>query len=265
MNIRQSFHLYKILEDFAKMRISFEYSPKYILPKTYYLSYKDVKNILKDNTKLIQALYKRDEKIIQSILNQSEININEFEMAQIDDDLLDDKENSNRTPLPIQARFVLTAWNMLRINALIKEKDKMLLTLNKKAFKGSFFPQITKMALAFENTSFKNMALETLNISNINQELYLFYSILAYYFRINGLQKQKEICSILSKQYLNKVKIEEEVANLAIARQLESAPINKKSKNSNIEEQVNLSFLKKQLDKIVIDEKLVELIREDLT
>ena len=72
MKNRESFRIYKILEDYSKEFISFEYSPEFKLPTNYHLLYDDINNILVENSKLIKSLYSRDEDVVSLILNKED-------------------------------------------------------------------------------------------------------------------------------------------------------------------------------------------------
>jgi len=211
MNNRQSFHIYKILEDFSKEYISFEYSPEFKVFKNYYLSHKEIKSILEENSKLISALYEKNETTINYILNKDDIKIDEFTNAQIEENIK--KKNNKEAPLPIQARYVLKAYNLLRINASIEEKNNLIKHLEKNAFKDSVFPQITKMALSFEtNCFFKNSKIAQQCCSTKEQYM-LFYKLLAYYFRINNNDDYKEICLSISKSFLSNNELDMDLLN----------------------------------------------------
>ena len=213
MNIRESFHLYKILEDYSKKYIAFDYTPKFKIPKNYYLSYNDINNILRENAKLIEDLYKRDESSISKIINCEDINIDEFDAAQIDETPYIDNKKLKATPLPIQARYVLKAWNLIRINAKKEDKLKMIKIFDKKAFNLSFFPQITKMCLSFEENSFYQVAIEVFNLMKEKNQFYLYYKILSYYFRLNKIDNLKEKAMTLSSSYLNNLEVDKKVAD----------------------------------------------------
>lgn len=158
-----------------------------------------------ENSKLIKSLYSRDEDAVSLILNKEDILIEVFTSAQIDGE---DIKSSNKTPLPIQARYVLKAWNLVRLNASMVEKEKYINFFNKKAFDKSFFPQISKMCLAFDNESFRTYALDAYNSIKSNDQSFLFYKILAYYFRLKDLNNLKVNCISLSKSYKNKSKVD---------------------------------------------------------
>ncbi|MGD1819004.1 MAG: hypothetical protein ACPKOI_03885 [Pleomorphochaeta sp.] len=211
MNNHQAFHLYKIFEDYSKEFLSFNYSPEYKLYKSYYLRKRDVENILEENSLFINALYEKDENTIKSITSKKEIEINEFLIGQNEKT---NHENIERvTPLPLQARFVLIGWNYLRINIDEENRNNFILTLDKKAFNTSFFPQVTKMALAFDNKYFYNYCLDTLECTYQINQYYLFFKILAYYFRINKIDEYKNYCLDLMNSYKNKSAIDDAILN----------------------------------------------------
>lgn len=203
MNIREAFHIYKILEDYSKKYIAFDYTPKFRIPLNYYLSYQEINSILSENSTLIQALYNRDESEISNILKCEDILIDEFDSAQIDENTYKDNKGIKATPLPIQARYVLKAWNLIRINGSKNDKLKLIETFNKKAFNLSFFPQITKMCLAFEEDSFCQIAIEVFKIMKEKEQFFLYYKILAYYFRLKKIASLKDKAIEISYQYLN--------------------------------------------------------------
>lgn len=201
MTSRQFYHIYKILEDYSKLYISFDYTPEFIIHKNYYLSYKDINNILKENQLLINALYEKNESLINEILNKEDIIIDDFNDAQIEKELKITIPLLKKTPLPIQARYVLKAWNMLRIFANQDNREKMIKIFNKKAFNNSFFPQITKMALAFDLPIFSTYALEAQDCAKSNEQLILFYSLISYYLRITDNSSLQEKAISLVKAY----------------------------------------------------------------
>lgn len=201
MTNRQSFHIYKILEDFSKEFISFDYTPKFQLIKNYYLSKNDINNILKENSKLIQALYNRDENIIYSILKKNDFDIKDFTSAQTEENI--NIKNCKQTPLPIQARYVLKGYNYLRINEVKEKKDKLIETFNSRAFDNSVFPQITKMALSFENKSFFLSSSIALKTCSTKEQYMLFYKLLAYYFRLNNEINLNTVCLSISNSFAN--------------------------------------------------------------
>lgn len=209
MRNRESFHIYKLFEEYSKKYLSFDYSPKFYLPKNYYLKLNDVENILKENSILIKAMYDGDEATIKEIVTKEDIIVDDFQQAQIDGNKSDKKLNI--TPLPIQARYVLKGWNALRINDI--NKDYLISIFNKKAFNKSPFPQLTKMGLAFEKEDFKKIALNTLDCLKTTDQYSLFYTLLAYYYRINKNSLIKEDCLTLSKLYENNLKIDENLIN----------------------------------------------------
>ncbi|NCD05500.1 MAG: hypothetical protein EOL97_05225 [Spirochaetia bacterium] len=211
MTSRQFYHIYKILEDYSKLFISFDYTPEFIIHKNYYLSYNDINNILKENQLLINALYNKNETEINQILKKEDIIIDEFNDAQIENESKKTFPLLKKTPLPIQARYVLKAWNMIRLFENQEKRKSMINTFNKKAFNNSFFPQITKMALAFDLPIFSKYALESQNCAKSNEQLILFYSLITYYFRINKNQELQEKAILLEKAYKeNNLNLKEE-------------------------------------------------------
>ncbi len=213
MRNRESFHIYKLFEEYSKKYLSFDYSPKFYLDKNYYLKLNDVKNILKDNARLIKAMYDGDEATIGEIVKKKDILVDNFEGAQIDGN--QSKKKLNITPLPIQARYVLKGWNNLRINDL--NRENLISIFSKKAFDKSPFPQLTKMGLAFEKEDFKDVALNTLECLITEDQYSLFYSLLAYYYRINQNTAIKDTCLTLSKLYENKLQVDEKlITNIKI-------------------------------------------------
>ncbi|MGD1822779.1 MAG: hypothetical protein ACPKM0_08465 [Pleomorphochaeta sp.] len=211
MNIRQSFHIYKIIEDFSKQFISFDYSPEYRIFNGYYLSHKQVENILEENGELIKALYEKNETKIKEILNKDDILIDEFESAQTEENIKNKK--NKEAPLPIQARYVLKGFNYLRINEKQSNKDLLINQLNKRAFKESVFPQITKMALSFENTDFYNNAILALYSCSTKEQYMLFYKLLAYYFRINKNEEYKENALTVARFFEEDIDIDIKLIN----------------------------------------------------
>ena len=211
MTNRQSFHIYKIIEDFSKNFISFDYSPKFRLFKGYYLSKKQVEKILEENGKFIKALYDNDDSFIKNILNQEEINIDEFDSAQTEENI--NNKNNKEAPLPIQARYVLKGYYYLKTNANITLKKELINTLNKKAFNNSIFPQIIKLALDFENPTFYFNATLALECCTTKEQYMLYYKLLAYYFRLNNLDEYKELCITASKLFEESFDFDLEILN----------------------------------------------------
>ncbi len=211
MTSRQFYHIYKILEEYSKLFISFDYTPEFTIHKNYYLSYNDINKILKENQLLINALYDKNETTIKQILKKEDIIIDEFNDAQIESESKKKSTLLKKTPLPIQARYVLKAWNMIRLFENQEKRKSMINTFNKKAFNNSFFPQITKMALAFDLPIFSKYAVEAQNCAKSNEQLILFYSLITYYFRINKKQELQEKAILLEKAYKeNNLRLQEE-------------------------------------------------------
>ncbi len=211
MTNRQSFHIYKIIEDFSKSFISFEYSPKFTVFKGYYLSKKQIEKILEDNGKFIKALYDNDDTFIKNILNEEDIIIDEFDSAQTEENI--NKKNIKEAPLPLQARYVLKGYYYLKTNANNSIKNELINTLNKKAFNNSVFPQIIKMALDFENPSFYLNAQKAIESCSTKEQYMLYYKILAYYFRLNKVDNYKEIAIKASNCFENDEDFDLEIIN----------------------------------------------------
>lgn len=219
MTLRQYFNLYRIFEDYSKKYISFEYTPTFILPTSFCLTEKDIRALLDENGKLIKAMYNRDETTINSILNKPFPPFLEFKFAQISEEdaiylKIDSKKVSQGLPLPIQARFVLKGWALLREQSSEDEKEKLINILKNDAFNNSFYPQITKMALSFEKEDFKRQAIKALNCSTRSDTFYLFYKVLGYYYRLKKDEVNQENCRIISTSYLNNDIIDEEKIDL---------------------------------------------------
>lgn len=215
MTVRNYFHIYQILEKYSKEFISFEYSPEFILIQNYPLSKKEINRILKNNGLLIKALYERDENQINEILsNPSTLPYNNYSYAQLSEqDALFQNKNpevmKKGLPLPIQARYVLKAWNAIR-KADINTMEELSTILNNKAFSGSLYTQITLMALNFNRATFNSIALETNNTLTTKESFYLYYKLLAYYYRIKNNKELKDICNSLAKNYINNLEINSE-------------------------------------------------------
>ena len=69
------------------------------------------------------------------------------------------------------------------------------------------------MALAFDNKYFYNYCLDTLECTYQINQYYLFFKILAYYFRINKIDEYKNYCLDLMNSYKNKSDIDDEILN----------------------------------------------------
>jgi hypothetical protein len=221
MTLRNYFHIYQILEEYSKEYISFEYTPEFILDKTYPLSKLDIDNILKNNGLLTKALYEKDEKKINSILMETSLPpMGNYCFAQLgeEDSIALDKNPDlmmGGLPLPIQARYVLASWNALRIgnNEEIKRLSNLL---KEKAFKGSLYTQITLMALSFDSSLFNAIAINAYNTLTRSDTYYLYYKILSYYFRLKGNKELKAVCNSLSKNYKNNNSVNKENEELIL-------------------------------------------------
>jgi hypothetical protein len=208
MTLRNYYHIYQIFEDYSKQYISFEYTPEYVLDTNYELSKNDIDVILNNNGLLIKALYKQDENTINSILSDNELPpIGNYTFAQLgEEDALElnkDPELMKKgLPLPVQARYVLTAWNALRTG-----NEKEIIRLSKlikaNAFKGSLYTQLTLMTLNFNYDDFNKLAIDAYKTLTRNDTFYLYYKLLSYYFRLRSNKELKIICNSLSKNYKN--------------------------------------------------------------
>ena len=228
MTFRNYYHIYQILEEYSKEYISFEYTPEFILDKTYPLSKLDIDNILKDNGLLIKALYDKDEKKINTILLNTLPPTGNYYFAQLgEEDAIATNKDPNRMmsglPLPIQARYVLTAWNAIRIGN-IEEITKLTDLLKQEAFKGSLYTQITLMALSFNSDCFNDIAINTYSTLTRADAYCLYYKLLSYYFRIkdnkdNNTESNKELkvaCNSLSKNYKNNLPVNKDNEDLIL-------------------------------------------------
>lgn len=205
MQKRVAVHLFRMFEDYSKQYIDFSITPDFTIPENFYLSKKDIYEILKENSVLINSIYSRDEGIINKILFKELFNIDIFEKAQIDEM----KNNSVKlTPLPLQARYVLYAWNQLRI-ANLNEITALIQTFEKKAFSGSFYTKITQMALSMQSPYFFKIARECYNTLETPSTYTLYYSILSYHFRLEGNNEYREICNKLCDDLKNNRDINE--------------------------------------------------------
>lgn len=220
MTFRNYFHIYQILEEYSKEYISFEYTPEFILDKTYPLSKSDINNILKNNGLLTKALYDKDEKTINNILLNKLPPTGNYCFAQLgEEDAIALNKIPNLMmsglPLPIQARYVLTSWNALRLGK-DEEITKLSNLLKQEAFKGSLYTQITLMALRFNSDSFNDIAIKAYNTLTRDDTYCLYYKLLSYYFRLKDNRKLKVVCNSLSKNYINNTPINKENEELIL-------------------------------------------------
>jgi hypothetical protein len=221
MTLRNYYHIYQIFEDYSKQYISFEYTPEYVLDTNYKLSKNDIDEILKNNGLLIKALYKQDENSIKSILSDNELPpIGNYSFAQLgDEDALslnkDPKLMKKGLPLPVQARYVLTAWNALRTG---NEKEIIRLSklLKANAFKGSLYTQLTLMALSFNSRDFNTIATDAYKTLTRDDTFYLYFKLLSYYFRLKSNKELKTVCNYLSKNYKNNQSINQSDIDLIL-------------------------------------------------
>lgn len=207
MQKRVAVHLFRMFEDYSKQYIDFSITSDFILPKNYYLNKKDIYDILKENSVLIKAIYNRDEGLINKILQKDLFNIDIFDQAQIGDDensrvIKNNKKNSYATPLPLQARYVLFAWNQLRV-ANLEEINSLITTFNKKAFYSSFYIKITQMALSMETSNFPEIANQCFNTLESLPTYALYFSILSYHYRLENNNELRKICNNISSDCKN--------------------------------------------------------------
>lgn len=221
MTFRNYYHIYQILEEYSKQYISFEYTPKFTLDSSYQLSKEDIDIILKNNGLLIKAFYKNDEKTINDILKDSQLPIlGNYEYAQLgeEDAIALNKDPilmQKGLPLPVQARYVLVAWNALRTG------DKEMIShlsnkLNKKAFKGSLYTAITLLAMSFDSDDFNKIATNAYYTLTRDDTFSLYYKLLAYYFRLNDKKELKTLCNSLSKNYTKGIQPNDDDVNLIL-------------------------------------------------
>lgn len=201
MTIRQYFHLFRVFEDYSKSYLSFSITPPFSLPENYSLTEKEVRNILSENDRLINALYNRNEILISEILSNHLPPYKVFNYPQISEEdakfMNKNYENVKKgTPLPIQARYVLCAWNSLRSANMNKIKELKLIFENE-AFEGSFYPQVTKAALSFESEDFIHNIHKALECASRDDNLYLIVKLLSYYYRINNEKELQNLCDNL--------------------------------------------------------------------
>ncbi|MBK5202075.1 MAG: hypothetical protein JJE21_11185 [Spirochaetaceae bacterium] len=220
MQTREAVHLFRIFEDYSKQHIDFSISSAFTVPEDYYLSKKDINDILKENGNLIKAMYARDEGLINKILQKDLFNIDIFDQAQIGDDerlreIKTLKRNSYATPLPIQARYVLFAWNQLRV-ANLDEINTLITTLDNKAFLFSFYTKITQMALSIDSPSFNRIAKECYDTLDALPSFYLYFSLLSYHYRLIDNQEYRKICNNLSSDSKNNLSLDQ--VQIAIIR-----------------------------------------------
>ncbi len=203
MQRREAVHLFRMFEDFSKEFIDFSITSKFKLPNNFYLSQKDVYDILEENSLLIKAMYNRDEGLISKILEKELFDVDIFDRAQIADNS-EDSDNLdpeiNETPLPLQARYVLYAWNQLRI-ANLNEIDNLIDVFDKSAFSSSFYTNITQMALSVGNPRFNEIALKCYDCLTSWVDYYFYYSLLSYSYRLKKNKELRILCNTISSNY----------------------------------------------------------------
>ena len=205
MKPRQYFHLFRILEDYAKDYISFEDSPRFILPKDYPLTVKEVRDVLFQNGMLIQAMYRRDEDTILTLLENDLPPFDNYTYAQLskDDALhigLDPAQMAYGTPLPVQARYVLLSWNALR-TANEKEMKDLLRLLQSPAFTNSLYVSLTKMVLSVGSSSFASAAVAVEKLLHRDDLYEVYYKLLSYVFRIEKKSDLSSLCTTIAQLY----------------------------------------------------------------
>lgn len=215
MKPRQYFHLFRILEDYAQDYISFEDSPRFILPKDYPLTEKEVRDVLFQNGMLIQAMYRRDENTILTLLENDLPPFDNYTYAQLSKDDafhlgLDPAQMAHGTPLPVQARYVLLSWNALR-TANEKEMNNLLLLLQSPAFTNSLYVALTKMVLSVGSSSFASDAVAVEKLLHRDDLYEVYYKLLSYVFRIEKKSELSTLCNTLAQFYQKHQQVSESV------------------------------------------------------
>jgi hypothetical protein len=205
MKERNYFHIYQILEEYSKTYISFEDSPEYELNKDYAITNIEVGLILATNYSLINAMVAKRDYLVDKILKEELPPFEPYTFAQLSENdakLLnkDPDEMKHGLPLPIQARYVLLSWNAMRTGNL-KKIEELRSYLQQSAFDGSFYTQTTLMAMSFDEPNFKEIVLKTHATLTRNDTYSLFYSLLTYYYRVNGNMELKKDCIYMAQSY----------------------------------------------------------------